>query len=75
MAQAQERITNAAKQLATKFSLPAEVVDGLNIQERDPAVKPIKTAEAVAVLLEEILRAQKVADDPAAKKKQSVKSQ
>ena len=75
MAQAQERITNAANQLAAKFKLPTEVVAGLNIQERDLAVKPIKTAEAVAELLEGILRAQKAADGPAAKKRQSVKSQ
>ena len=61
MGQAQDRIKTAAQELAEKFSLPAEVVTGLEIQERDPVVKQIRIAEAVAALLESILVVAEVA--------------
>jgi hypothetical protein len=57
---AHDRIIAAAKNLSDRFSVPAEIVDGLTIQERDQMVKPIREAEAVANLLEAILDAPEV---------------
>jgi hypothetical protein len=54
-AKAQERLVTAAQNLAEKYNLPAELIAGLTIQEKDPLVKSILTIEATANLLEALV--------------------